>query len=90
MDTSDTLCSYFAAIKNHVYCVITLLRTMDIHLREISSSNLHHEFSDVTHLEVVWWRQRPQEGGQDVDGENHRQISHGLTGAQRVGVGGSN
>ena len=41
-------------------------------------------------LEVVWWRQRPQGGGQDAEGEKHRQISHGLVGAQRVGVGGSN
>ena len=30
----------------------------------------------TTHLEAVWWRQRPQDGGQDVDGEIHRQIRH--------------
>ena len=44
----------------------------------------------MAHLEVVWWRQRPQDGDQDADGEKHRQISHGLTGTQRVSVGGTN
>ena len=53
------------------------------------SSSYPQRIHRTAHLEVVWWRQRPQGGGQDADGEQHRQISHGLAGAQRVGVGDS-
>ena len=51
----------------------------------------HHELSDDTPRSgVVTATSQDGGGGQDVDGDKQRQISHGLAGAQRVGVEGTN
>ena len=50
---------------------------------------IHHELSDDTPRSGVV-AATSQDGGQDVDGDKHRQISHGLDSVQRVGVGSSN
>ena len=54
-----------------------------IQIGEVSLAISSTTNSRTAHLKVVW-------GRHDADKEKHRQISHGLTGAQRVSVGDSN